>query len=141
MANPVPDGVYSIQLPFGGGSITDAGEGRYLNLLDPGTLGPDAHKIKAYYKDDKGAYSLQFEKSGKYLTWADETLHMNTKLVVGDKPRYFKIAKHQFEEDKFSISAADDKQYHVGLALERIYPPWVALLNFPEKQPWAFNKV
>ncbi|KAG8738962.1 hypothetical protein FRC12_016470 [Ceratobasidium sp. 428] len=140
MANPVPDGVYSIQLPFGGSSITDTGEGRYISLLPPGELGEDADKIQVAYKHEKGAYSFRFEKSKKYLTWEGD-LRMNTKLIDGDKPRYFRITKHDFQEDGFTIIAAEDKQYHVGLALERIFPPWVALSNFPEKQPWLFKGV
>ncbi|KAG9120730.1 hypothetical protein FRC07_003651 [Ceratobasidium sp. 392] len=140
MANPVPDGVYSISLSSGGaGSITDTGEGRYLSLLPHGALGDDADKINVAYKPEKGAYSLQFAKSGKYLTWLDEP-RMNNKLVTGDKPRYFKIAKHEYYEDLFIISVAEDKQYHLAMALERIFPPWVALNNYPDKQPWGFKK-
>ena len=42
----IPDGTYSIELPFGAGAITDAGEGRYLTLLPPGSLGPENHKVR-----------------------------------------------------------------------------------------------
>ncbi|KAG8751316.1 hypothetical protein FRC12_012509 [Ceratobasidium sp. 428] len=139
MANPVPDGTYSIELPFDGGCITDPGEGRFLHLLPHGVLGEDADKINVLYKPEKGCYIFQFAKSKKYLTWEGD-LKTNTKLIDGDKPSCFKITKHNYEEDKFTISAAEDKQYHVGPALERIYPPWVAMLNFPEKQAWAFKK-
>ena len=44
----IPDGIYSIEVPFGGGAITDTGEGRYCNLLPPGALGPDANKVNIY---------------------------------------------------------------------------------------------
>jgi len=130
---------YSIELPFGGGNITDTGEGRYLNLLPQGSLGPDAHKIKVVYNSDKGGYAFQFANSGKYLTWINEP-SMNNKLVTGDKPRYFRITPHEYEKDKYTISIVEAKEYHLGPALERIYPPWVALLAFPERQAWAFNK-
>ncbi|KAG9086942.1 hypothetical protein FS749_003269 [Ceratobasidium sp. UAMH 11750] len=140
MVNSIPDGIYTIELPFGQGAITDTGEGRYLNLLPHGSLGPDADKISAVYKAERGGYALQFEKSKKYLTWV-EALRMNTKLVAGDKPRHFQITRHDYQEDMFVISVVEDKQYHVGLALERIVPPWIALSNFPEKQAWAFKSV
>ncbi|KAF8600780.1 hypothetical protein BDV93DRAFT_510631 [Ceratobasidium sp. AG-I] len=207
IANPVPDGTYTICLPYNGGGITDTGEGRYLNILPSGALGDDADKIKAVYKPEKGAYSLQFARSGKYLTsanmimrrtsirtsygqgsvtdpgegrflhvlphgalgedadkiaikynadrgayslkftksgkfltHADEPLHPNIKMVDGDKPAYFKITPHEYEKDKFCISHADNREYHVGLAMERIFPPWVALSNFPERQPWTIKK-
>lgn len=115
----IPDGTYSIELPFGNGAITDPGEGRFLNILPQGSLGPDAHKvswliwstgaiiivlalqIKIAYKSDKGGYALQFVKSGKYLTWNDEP-SMNNKLVTGDKPRYFRITPHDYERDKYT---------------------------------------
>ncbi|KAG8708610.1 hypothetical protein FRC09_001141 [Ceratobasidium sp. 395] len=134
----VPDGVYAIQLPNSDTAITDPGEGRYLHLLPHGALGQDADKIKVNYNGDKGAYSLQFEKSKKYLSYTDVPA-MNNKLIDGDKPRYFKITKHDYYPDQFVITAAEDKNYHVGMALERIYPPWVALSSFPEKQPWSFK--
>ncbi|KAG9082631.1 hypothetical protein FS749_006704 [Ceratobasidium sp. UAMH 11750] len=140
MASPVPDGIYSISLPFNGGAITDPGEGRYLLLLKPDSLGPHAHKIKVVYKHEKGAYTLQFEHSKEYLTW-DGVPSQNNKLLTGDKPRYFKITQHHYETDKFVISTAEDKFFHVGVALERIFPPWVALSNFPEKQAWAFEGI
>ncbi|KAG8707089.1 hypothetical protein FRC09_002033 [Ceratobasidium sp. 395] len=136
----IPDGCYFIQLPNSETAITDPGEGRYLHLLPHGTLGPDADKILVKHNDDKGAYSLQFEKSKKYLTYLNDP-SMNNKLVDGDKPRYFKIAKHPYYPDQYVICAAEDKNYHVGMAMERIFPPWVALSALPETQPWSFKKL
>ncbi|CAE6461104.1 unnamed protein product [Rhizoctonia solani] len=136
----VPDGVYSLELPFEQGSITDTGHGRWINILQPGSLGPDAHKVKVTYNKDKGAYTLQFEKSKLYITYEQEP-RVNNKLIPGDKPRYFQIKPHDYDEDKYVIIVAEDKKFHVGLAMERIYPPWVAMTNFPEKQAWAFRKI
>lgn len=41
----VPNGIYSIDLPYGAGSITDAGEGRFLTILPVGALGPTKHQV------------------------------------------------------------------------------------------------
>ncbi|KAF8600445.1 hypothetical protein BDV93DRAFT_525452 [Ceratobasidium sp. AG-I] len=136
----IPDGTYCIELPMGGPSITDSGEGRYLNLLPQGSLGPDAHKINIVYNSSQGAYAFKFAASGKCLTFLGEP-GMNNKLVTGDKPRYFKISKHEYEQDKYTISVAEGKEFHIGMALERIFPPWVAMLSFPEKQAWSFKKL
>lgn len=43
---------------------------------------------------------MKFNHSKKFVTFLAQ-LHMNTKLVTGDKPRYFKIVKHESMEDKF----------------------------------------
>lgn len=59
------------------------------------------HQIKVAYNSNRGAYSFQFSKSGKYLTYLGE-LFMNSKLVTGDKPAWFKITKHHYELDKFT---------------------------------------
>ena len=66
---------------------------------------------------------------------------MNNKLVTTDKARYYNIAKHDYEENMFtlvldiffpcseltsnSISIAEAKDFSIAPALERIYPPWV----------------
>ncbi|CEL54986.1 hypothetical protein RSOLAG1IB_07479 [Rhizoctonia solani AG-1 IB] len=54
----ISDGVYSLELPFEQGSLTDTGHGRWINILQPGSLGPDAHKVKVTHNKDKGAYTL-----------------------------------------------------------------------------------
>ncbi|CAE6461115.1 unnamed protein product [Rhizoctonia solani] len=135
----IPDGVYKIQLPHGNSFITDPGEGRFLHLLPDEALGKNADKIKVTYNSERGAYSLQFEKSKKYLTFEREPSR-NNKLVDGDKPRYFKIDKHSYYADHYAIYVAEDRQFHLGMAMERIYPPWVAMQNFPDIQPWKFDK-
>ncbi|QRV96125.1 hypothetical protein RhiJN_24143 [Ceratobasidium sp. AG-Ba] len=132
---PVPDGIYCIQVPYEGGGITDVGEGRWLEFLPKGNLGPDAHKVVVKYNMDKNAYSFQFEKSKKFITYGNEP-SMNNKLVLGDKPRYFTIRPHEYETDQFVIGVAEKKEYNVAMALERIYPPWVAMSNFSPPQPW-----
>ncbi|CAE6498880.1 unnamed protein product [Rhizoctonia solani] len=136
----IKDGVYALELPFEQGSMTDTGDGRWISILQPGSLGPDAHKVKVVYNKDKGAYTLQFEKSELYITFEGKPM-INNKLTPGDKPRYFQIKPHQYEEDKYIIIVAEDKKFHIGLAMERIFPPWVAMNDFPEKQAWLFRKV
>ncbi|KAF8688603.1 hypothetical protein RHS03_09616, partial [Rhizoctonia solani] len=152
----IKDGIYALELPFEQGSMTDTGDGRWISILQPGSLGPDAHKVKVVYNKDKGAYTLQFEKSELYITFEGKPM-INNKLTPGDKPRYFQIKPHQYEEDKYmyvsgmprqnlslhadSIIVAEDKKFHIGLAMERIFPPWVAMNDFPEKQAWLFRKV
>jgi hypothetical protein len=42
----IADGTYAIALPHGNTTITDPGEGRWLNLLPPGSLGNDADKVR-----------------------------------------------------------------------------------------------
>ncbi|CAE6498810.1 unnamed protein product [Rhizoctonia solani] len=135
----IEDGLYVIGLPFGESYITDPGEGRFLPLLPTGNLGKDANKIKLQYKEDKGAYSLQFEKSGKYLTFEGPP-SINNKLLDGDKPRYFKIEAHPYAQGQYAIKVAEDKKFHIGLAMERIFPPWVAMNSFPEVQSWVIKK-
>ncbi|QRV96126.1 hypothetical protein RhiJN_24144 [Ceratobasidium sp. AG-Ba] len=140
MASSVPDGVYSICLPNSQDCITDTGEGRWLNLMQKGYLGPDAHKIIVKYIAERGGYYLQFEKSKKYITFDGEP-SMNNKLLDGDKPRYFKITAHEYYPDLFVIAVAENKEYHLGMALERIFPPWVAMQNMEAAQPWHFASV
>ncbi|CAE6411133.1 unnamed protein product [Rhizoctonia solani] len=136
----INDGVYSLELPFEQGCISDTGSGRYINVLQPGSLGPDAHKVKVTYNKEKGAYTLQFEKSKLYVTFEDEP-RVNNKLLPGNKPRYFRIEPHEYDEGKYVIVVAEAKIFHIGLSMERISPPWVAMTNFPEKQSWAFRKI
>ncbi|CEL62831.1 hypothetical protein RSOLAG1IB_12581 [Rhizoctonia solani AG-1 IB] len=135
----IADGVYTISLPHGDSRITDPGEGRWLNLLPGGSLGKDADKIRIKFNGDRGGYSLQFEKSGKYFTFEGSPFP-NNKLLDGDKPRYFKIQKHEFYPDMYAINLSEDKNFHIAMAMERIYPPWVAMNSFPEMQPWKFEK-
>ncbi|KAL8243843.1 hypothetical protein R6Q59_010101 [Mikania micrantha] len=134
----ISEGVYAIQLPNSDTCITDPGEGRYLNVLPKGSFGPDAYKIRVR-KESGGVYSLQFTASKKFITYNSDA-GMNNKLVDGDKPKLFKIQKHEYYPDTWVITAAENQTYHVGLALERIYPPWVALSSFPERQAWSFVK-
>ncbi|KAG8700503.1 hypothetical protein FRC11_012876, partial [Ceratobasidium sp. 423] len=103
------------------------------------SLGPEAHKVKVVYHKDKGAYSLQFEKSKEYIGYEGEP-EMNKKLIDSDKPRYFKLQPHEYQHGKYVIVPVENKAFHVGLAMERIFPPWVALSSLPEKQAWAFEK-
>ncbi|KAG8685088.1 hypothetical protein FRC11_011147 [Ceratobasidium sp. 423] len=135
----IPDGVYIISVPMGPGCITDPGEGRWVPLVPHNSLGKDADKIKIKYNHDQGAYSLQFEKSGKYLTF-EGMPRMNNKLLDGDKPRYFKIDQHPYGPDQYAIKVAENKFFHVGLAMERVYPPWIAMTNLPEVQQWEIKK-
>ncbi|CAE6426308.1 unnamed protein product [Rhizoctonia solani] len=135
----IEDGVYIISVPMGPGCITDPGEGRWVPLVPHKSLGKDADKIKIKYNQDKGAYSLQFEKSGKYLTF-EGSPSINNKLLDGDKPRYFKIAQHPYASDQYVIKVAEDPTYHIGIAMERIFPPWIAMTNLPEMQQWEINK-
>ncbi|QRV81690.1 hypothetical protein RhiJN_09705 [Ceratobasidium sp. AG-Ba] len=139
MGLPVPDGVYSCELP-NGVCITDSGEGRWLNLMPPNSLGRDAHKIIVKYNLDRGAYSLQFEKSKSYLTF-DGVPSNNNKLLPGDKPRYFTITPHEYEKDKFVIGIKENKEDHLGMARELIYPPWVAMNNMQVAQAWHLASV
>ncbi|QRW10444.1 hypothetical protein RhiLY_09443 [Ceratobasidium sp. AG-Ba] len=125
---------------MGRGSVTDPGEGRWVPLLPRDTLGPDADKIELTFNIDKGGYSLKFKKSQKYLTF-DGPPSINNKLLDGDKPRYFKIEQHSYDSDRYAIYVAEDKKFHLGLAMERIFPPWVAMNNFPEVQPWEIKRV
>ncbi|CAE6431298.1 unnamed protein product [Rhizoctonia solani] len=140
MKSNISDGVYSLELPFEQGCICDTGEGRWVNVLQPGSLGPDAHKVKVTYHKDKGAYSLQFEKSELYLTF-DGMPTINNKLIPGHKPRYFRIEPHDYDEDKHTIIVDEDKHFHIGLAMERVFPPFVAMNNLSAKQSWAFRKI
>lgn len=135
----IPDGLYSISLPFGGGDITNAGEGRILSLLPRGSLGPDASKISVKYVTGKG-YTFLFPNPGTYVSYDGEP-RMNNKLMPTTTTRYFNIEKHEYDEGKFVILVADNKDFSVAPALERIYPPWVAMVAFPEKQPWVFDRL
>ncbi|KAI4190744.1 MAG: hypothetical protein L6R41_000606 [Letrouitia leprolyta] len=99
----IPDGLYSISLPFGAGDITDAGQGRFLNLLPRGALGPDASKINVKYVADKG-YTFQFSGSGSFISY-EGAPRMNNKLMPTSSTRYFDIQKHDYEEDKFMFVA------------------------------------
>ncbi|KAB5591456.1 hypothetical protein CTheo_5101 [Ceratobasidium theobromae] len=139
MHHKIPDGVYSIELPHGNSAITDSGEGHWLNLMHPGDLGKDADKIEVKYNDSHGAYSFKFKASKKYITFNGQP-SMNNKLLTGDKPRYFKIAQHEQYPEQYVIYVAENIHYHLAIALERIYPPWVAMELTPEKQPWDFKK-
>ncbi|QRW10446.1 hypothetical protein RhiLY_09445 [Ceratobasidium sp. AG-Ba] len=123
---------------MGQGSITDPGEDRWIPLLPHGSLGADADKIAVKFNVEKG-YTFQFTKSKKYITF-DGPPSINNKLLDGDKPRYFKIEQHPYQLDCYAIKVAEDKNFHLGLAMERIFPPWIAMSNFPEKQPWKFEK-
>ncbi|KAJ1301167.1 hypothetical protein OPQ81_003578 [Rhizoctonia solani] len=136
----IENGVYIFSVPMGQGCITDPGEGRFLHLLPHGALGEDADKIRVNYNQDKGAYSLQFEKSKKYLSFLGEP-SMNNKLVPDDKPRYFKIERHPYYPDMHVVKIAEDKSFHVGMALERIFPPWIAMTKLPEMQPWEVKQI
>ncbi|CAE6411121.1 hypothetical protein ACGC1H_006416 [Rhizoctonia solani] len=136
----IEDGVYIISVPMGPGCITDPGEGRWVPLAPHKSLGKDADKIRIKYSHDKGAYSFQFEKSQKYLTF-EGMPSMNNKLLDGDKPRYFKIEEHPYHPDMHAIKIAENKNFHVGLAMERILPPWIAMSNLPEIQQWEIKKV
>ncbi|CAE6445587.1 unnamed protein product [Rhizoctonia solani] len=136
----IGDGVYSITIPFGPGCITDPGEGRWVPLVPSGSLGSDADKIRVVFNQDRGAYSLQFEKSKKYITFGGEP-SMNNKLLTGDKPRYFKIEQHPYGPGQYAIKAAENKNFHLGLAMERVFPPWVAMTSLPEQQQWEFKEL
>ncbi|KAF8752394.1 hypothetical protein RhiXN_11052 [Rhizoctonia solani] len=137
----IKDGVYLFALPNSSGScISDPGEGRYLPLLPPGAIDEDAHKIVVKWNEERGGYSLQFKKSGKYLAFEGPP-GINNKLLDGDKPRYFKITEHVYDSEKYAITVSEDTKYHIGLAMERIFPPWVAMSSFPEVQAWDIKKV
>ncbi|CCO36410.1 hypothetical protein RSOLAG1IB_11654 [Rhizoctonia solani AG-1 IB] len=136
----INDGVYTISIPFGPGCITDPGEGRWVPLVPHGSLGPDADKILVRFNPDRGAYSLQFEKSKKYLTFEREPFP-NNKLLDGDKPRYFKIEQHPYAPDQYMILVAEQSNYNIGPAMERIFPPWVAMGSSPQAQQWEFKKI
>ncbi|KAG8738655.1 hypothetical protein FRC11_001214, partial [Ceratobasidium sp. 423] len=123
MKSTIADGVYSLELPFEQGCICDTGEGRWVNILQPGSLGPDAHKVKVTHNKEKGAYSLQFEKSKLYITF-DGLPKINNKLIPGHKPRYFRIEPHDYDEGKYVIIVAEAKQFHIGLSMDQIVPPW-----------------
>ncbi|CAE6484085.1 unnamed protein product [Rhizoctonia solani] len=135
----IEDGVYIISVPMGPGCITDPGEGRWVPLVPHNSLGKDADKIRIKYNHDQGAYSLQFEKSGKYLTF-DGLPAMNNKLLDGDKPRYFKIEQHPYSPDQYAIKVAENRAFHIGLAMERVFPPWIAMTSLPEMQQWEIKK-
>ncbi|QRV96127.1 hypothetical protein RhiJN_24145 [Ceratobasidium sp. AG-Ba] len=139
MGLPVPDGIYSIQLPHNEACITDCGQGGWLSLLEKGKRG-DAHKIEVIYNIDKGAYSLRFEESKKYLTFQGAP-SMDNKLFPSDKPRYFIIKPHEYEKDKFAIGVAEHKMFHIATAAEHIYPPVVAMNDMLQKQAWHFVSV
>ncbi|EUC61421.1 transmembrane protein, putative [Rhizoctonia solani AG-3 Rhs1AP] len=126
----IEDGVYIISVPFGPGCITDPGEGRWVPLVPHNALGKDADKIIIQYNHDRGAFSLQFENSKKYITF-DGIPSVNNKLKDGEKPRYFKIERHEFASDKYAICVAENKHFHVGMAMERVFPPWIAMSGLP----------
>ncbi|CUA73470.1 hypothetical protein RSOLAG22IIIB_10829 [Rhizoctonia solani] len=135
----IEDGVYIISIPFGPGCITDPGEGRWVPLVPHNSLGKDADRVKIAYSEERGAYSIQFEKSGKYVAYNGAPT-MNNKLLDGDKPCYFKIEKHEYSPEQYAIKVAENKTFHVGLAMERVYPPWVAMTSLPEVQQWEIKK-
>ncbi|KAG8708608.1 hypothetical protein FRC09_001139 [Ceratobasidium sp. 395] len=141
MANPLPDDVYSIQLPYGNNlAITDPGEGRWVHLLPEGEAGPDAHKIKIVYHTSKGAYALIFRLTDKYLRFDDSPSEAK-KLVDGDEPRFFKIAKHEYYPNQYVMTVLEDRQLHIGVSSEQVNPPEIALREYPEKQPWVFKRM
>ncbi|KDN47617.1 hypothetical protein RSAG8_03407, partial [Rhizoctonia solani AG-8 WAC10335] len=109
----IDDGVYSLELPFEQGCISDTGVGRYINILQPGSLGPDAHKVKVTYNKEKGAYTLQFEKSKLYITFEDEP-RVNNKLLPGNKPRYFRIEPHDYDEGNYVIIVSEPNNSTLG---------------------------
>ncbi|KEP47090.1 hypothetical protein V565_168650 [Rhizoctonia solani 123E] len=118
---------------MGPGCITDPGEGRWVPLVPHKSLGKDADKAHS-------AYSFQFEKSEKYLTF-EGMPSMNNKLLDGDKPRYFKIEEHPYHPDMHAIKIAENKSFHVGLAMEHILPPWIAMSSLPDMQQWKIKKI
>ncbi|KAK4690516.1 hypothetical protein P7C71_g6292, partial [Lecanoromycetidae sp. Uapishka_2] len=97
----IADGTYSIELPYDGGAITDVGEGRFLNLLSPGTLGPDVHKIDVSYDSSKG-YSFKFSTSGKFVTYNGD-VQMNNKLIRSDTPRYYIVEQDDVDTGAFTF--------------------------------------
>ncbi|QRW10450.1 hypothetical protein RhiLY_09449 [Ceratobasidium sp. AG-Ba] len=139
MPLPVPDGIYCIKLPHSDSCISDPGQNHYLHLV-PRDEDGDAHKIEVQYKAERNGYVFRFEKSQKFLTWEDVP-SKNTKLVPGDKPRYFTIKPHSDEKDFFAIGIVESKEFHVGMAKERIFPAWVALSDSDAVQPWRFEGV
>ncbi|QRW10447.1 hypothetical protein RhiLY_09446 [Ceratobasidium sp. AG-Ba] len=66
---------------------------------------------------------------------------MNNNLLTGNKPRYFHIEQHPYYGDMFVIRLVENKDYSLAMALERIFPPWVAMNNFPDTQAWDFKGV
>lgn len=52
------------------------------------------------YSHERGGYSFKTH-SGQYVTYLEHHLQMNTKLTTGDKPRYFKIEKHEYQVDDY----------------------------------------
>ncbi|CUA77382.1 hypothetical protein RSOLAG22IIIB_12716 [Rhizoctonia solani] len=133
----IEDGVYIISVSIRPGCITDPGEGRWVPLVPHKSLGKDADRIKIKYSEDQGAYSLQFEKSGKYLTF-EGLPALSNKLLDGDKPRYFKNEQQPYGPDKYansvanslltvglcSIKVAENKFFRIVLAMERVIPLW-----------------
>ncbi|CAE6411109.1 hypothetical protein ACGC1H_006415 [Rhizoctonia solani] len=135
----IEDGVYIISVPFGPGCITDPGEGRWVPLVPHGALGDKSDRIRIQYNHDRGAFSLQFEKSKKFMSF-EGMPSMNNKLLDADKPRYFKIERHEYAPEQYAIYVAEHKAFHIGLAMERVYPPWIAMTSLPEVQQWEIKK-
>ncbi|KDN47618.1 hypothetical protein RSAG8_03408, partial [Rhizoctonia solani AG-8 WAC10335] len=55
------------------------------------------------------------------------------------KARYFKIEQHPYGQ--WAIKIAENLYYHVGIATERIIPPWVAMTSHDEVQQWEIKKI
>ncbi|MFI9271186.1 hypothetical protein ACIGXM_10805 [Kitasatospora sp. NPDC052896] len=135
----IPDGLYTIGFPDCPSYLTAMASDRPAVLLP---LEPDLYRQQQWTvrrERPSGAYVLHNRATATYLR-ADEAA-TNQKVVCAALPAAWRISG---DEDKYVITFDADEQgdqegqaLTLGMALERIYPPMVALQPALDPQPWA----